>query len=207
MRSCVSHIFRENLGSLAISDRASTAWSLRQQGFCFQLCRKIAVMRKGLVISLMVVAGIAGSVAAYRHFCILPIDLDRQARSVPLANVEAPDCSLELDAGSDRAVILYAGPNVSWVTVSGEYVEMPDLQPRLGDVLRTRINRVVYVLDSQDSDSLVLEKIVAQMPYVARICVLDSRHLPSWYPPKRKPMAGGAGGLVARAEAFSLSLK
>jgi hypothetical protein len=74
---------------------------------------------------------------------------------------------------------------------------MPELQQKLGDILRTRINRVVYVLDLQDSDSLVLEKIVAQMPEVSRICGMDSRHLPAWYPLKRKPASGGSGRLVA----------
>ncbi len=37
------------------------------------------------------------------------------------------------------------------------------------------------VVDSQEADSLVLEKIVAQMPEVARLCVIDSRHLPAWF--------------------------
>jgi hypothetical protein len=103
------------------------------------------------------------------------------------------------EASPDRAVILYAGPNVSWMTINGEYLELPELQEKLDDILRTRINRLVYVLDSQDADSLVLEEMIAQMPYVARICVIDSRRPPSWYPPKRGPVSGGSGGLVAAA--------
>ena len=157
-------------------------------------------MRKAFLISLVVVVCIVGTVAAYRHLRILPIDMERHAYTVPLTNVEAPDCRPELDAaGPDRTVILHAGPTISSVTINAESVALPTLQDVLGTIMRTRMNRVVYVLDAQDSDSLVLEKIVEQMPYVARICVIDSRHPPSWYPPKREPMGGAAGGFVAQA--------
>jgi hypothetical protein len=156
-------------------------------------------MRKGFVISLLVVAGVFGTVAAYRHFRILPVNVERHAYSVPILSVNAPECSADINLSPDRAVILYAGPNVSWMTINGEYLELPELQEKLDDILRTRINRLVYVLDSQDADSLVLEEMIAQMPYVARICVIDSRRPPSWYPPKRGPMGGGSGGLVAAA--------
>ena len=147
-------------------------------------------MRKGFVISLLVVADVFGTVAACLHFRILPINVERHAYSVPILSVNAPECNADINLSPDRAVILYAGPNVSWVTITGEYLDVPQLLPRLDDILRTRIDRVIHVLDSQDADSLVLEKMIAQMPYVARICVIDSRHPPSWYPPKRRPMSG-----------------
>lgn len=158
-------------------------------------------MRKTLVAGLISLAAFGFGVALYSHFRTLAINVERPARSAAVTDVAARECRPELNLSVDRAVILYAGPNVSWVTINGEYVAMPELQQKLGDILRTRINRIVYVLDSQDSDSLVLEKIVAQMPEVSRLCVMDSRHLPAWYPPKRGPAGGGSGGLVALSRA------
>jgi hypothetical protein len=113
-------------------------------------------MRKGFIISLLVVAGVLGTVAAYLHFRILPVNVERHAYSVPILSVAAPECSADINLSPDRAIILYAGPNVSWVTITGEYLEVAQLLPRLDDILRTRIDRVVYVLDSQDPDSLIL---------------------------------------------------
>jgi hypothetical protein len=156
-------------------------------------------MRKALIGGLMAMLAVVLAIAFYRHFRIVAIDAERPVRSAAVTDVAARECRPELNLSDDRAVILYAGPNVSWVTINGEYVVMPELQQRLDDILRTRIHRIVYVLDFQDSDSLVLEKIVAQMPEVSRLCVMDSRHLPAWYPRKRKPVSGGSGGLVALA--------
>jgi hypothetical protein len=122
--------------------------------------------------------------------------MDRPPQSAAVSDVGAPECRPELIMGPDHGLILHAGPNVSSITINGEAVGLPELQQKLGDILRTRINRIVYVLDFQDSDSLVLEKIVAQMPEVSRLCVMDSRHLPAWYPPKRGQAGGGSGGLA-----------
>ncbi len=76
-------------------------------------------MRKVFVISVLVDAGIVGTVAAYRHFRILPIDLERQ-HSAPLTNFDASDCSPEVNLSTDRAAILHAGPNVSSVTINAD---------------------------------------------------------------------------------------
>lgn len=162
-----------------------------------RLWRKMNRMRKAFVGGLIGLASVFLGITLYRHFRIPAMNIHRPPQPVAINDVGAPECKPELNLISDRTVILYAGPNVSWLTMNGEYVELPELQERLGDILRTRINRIVYVLDSQDADSLVLEKIVAQMPEVSRICVMDSRHLPAWYPRKRKPKSGGSGGLVA----------
>lgn len=155
-------------------------------------------MRRAFVVGLAALVTLVLGIALYRHFRIASIDVERPAQSAMVMEVGTPECRLELNLSSDRAVVLRAGPNVSSVTINTENVPFPELQQILSDILRTRMNRVIYVLDSQDPDSLVLEKIVAQMPEVSRICVIDSRHPPSWYPPKRKPFPGASGGgLVA----------
>jgi hypothetical protein len=65
------------------------------------------------------------------------------------------------------------------------------------------MERTVYVVDNSSRDaqaSVVLQKMVEQVPVVDRICIIDPNHPPAWYP--LKPYV--AGGVAATAVHSSL---
>src|SRR5258705_7062608 len=95
----------------------------------------------------------------------------------------------------DRVLVLQANPNFLTAKVNEEEITVELLRDTLPQVLGVRMDRSLFLVDNSASDhdaSLVLEKGLGQLPGVDRICIIDPKHPPAWYPPK--PYRGGGSG-------------
>lgn len=104
--------------------------------------------------------------------------------------------------------MLQAGPNFLTVNLQEEEITVELLRETLPPVLRVRINRSLFLVDNSavdDNASLFLEKELEKLPAVDRICIIDPKHPPAWYPPKpyRGPASGGAKMALADARIMS----
>jgi hypothetical protein len=142
------------------------------------MCKRLTA---AVVLIVIVAAGLA-----YRRFRILPLSSPRRPHVLEISKADIPGCRVELNVSPARAVILRAGPDLSSVTINEEKLSELEVPQRLSDILRTRADRMVYVVSEQDSGSTELTWVVKQVPEVDRICVIDPRHPPSWYPPTRE---------------------
>jgi hypothetical protein len=108
----------------------------------------------------------------------------------------------------DEVIVLQAGPNFLTVNLQEEEITVELLRETLPPVLRVRINRSLFLVDNSavdDNASLFLEKELEKLPAVDRICIIDPKHPPAWYPPKpyRGPASGGAKMALADARIMS----
>jgi hypothetical protein len=95
-----------------------------------------------------------------------------------------------------QAIVLQTDPNLASLKINQQKLPANRLHDLLTDILRTRVDRTIYLVDNSardDRDSIVLEKMLEQLPVVARICVIDPQRPPAWYP-LMPYLAGGGGG-------------
>src|SRR6185312_326307 len=98
----------------------------------------------------------------------------------------------------DREVVLQTYPDLHRLKVNEERLALGQLRDVLTDLLYTRVDRNIFLVDNSGVDhraSSVLEKFVEQVPVVDRVCVIDPQHAPSWYPPVPRRFPGGSGGI------------
>jgi hypothetical protein len=148
------------------------------------------LMKKLLCLGLIVAAIVFGSFAAYKKYRILP--LDEGFRRATVLSAASAECAKNWDWYGDRVLVLQANPNLLTVKVNEEEVTVELSRDILRDVLGVRMDRSLFLVDNDDNASLVFEKILKQLPGVGRICIIDPKHPPAWYPPK--PYRGGGHG-------------
>lgn len=149
---------------------------------------------------ILVVSALALTVAfvLHRRYRVLPLEGGRQPHRPVVLTAKNAECAN--DPG-DRVIVLQTDPDLTTLRINFDKLPAGALQQRLTDILKTRMDRTLYLVDNSSRDaqaSMVLEKMVEQVPVVDRICIIDPNHPPAWYPPKPIP-AGGGGGTQLRA--------
>jgi hypothetical protein len=72
------------------------------------------------------------------------------------------------------------------VRINQDKFSMEDAPERLHTIFAVRAERVVYVVEAVDasrSKTSQLMKMVEDLDVIDKVCVVDSRNPPSWYPP------------------------
>jgi hypothetical protein len=154
-------------------------------------------MRKSLIVAITVVAMTISAIVTYKHFRLLPISLELRKHSALVTNAKSAGCQVELSLNAEHALILQVSPDISTVKLNEVKISVLQLEPRIEEILRTRLYHIVYMVEPRDADSIVLENILTRVPQLERVCLIDPLHPPGWYPPRREPVWGG-GGLVAQ---------
>lgn len=146
----------------------------------------------------VMVGGVVLASFVYSRYRVLPLGTIQKHRAI-VVSANSPDCAVPIES-SYRTVILQTSPGLTF-RINREQMELAQLHNRMTDILLTRMDHTIFLLDKSqiDSDlSLWLEKVLEQEPIVSRICIIDPAHPPVWYPPKY-PSGGGGGGSVARS--------
>jgi hypothetical protein len=132
----------------------------------------------------------------YKNYRIPP--LDEGSRRATVLSAASAECMKNSEwYRGDGAIVLQASPNFQTVKLDGEEITVELLRETLPPVLAVRMDRSVFLVDNSERDdnaSLFLEKEIEQIPTVDRICIIDPKHPPTWYPPMpyRGPASGGA---------------
>lgn len=166
-------------------------------------------MRKLLWAVLAAAVALTCAGIGYERYRILPLDNSRQNHHVSVLSAFAEECVESYKIAhqfSNGMMILQTKPNRGQLKINNEELRVENLPLVLDDILRTRIDRTVFLVDNSEFDrpeSAVLEKLVEQIPEVDRVCVIDPRHAPEWYPPVWHRFLGASGGGIQIASRTS----
>ena len=152
-------------------------------------------MRKLYLIFVVSALALTGAFVLRSRYRILPLEGGPQPHHPALLTAASAECTPNDPAYLGRVIVLRTEGSLSDVRINWDKLSIDVLHERLTDILKTRIDRTVYLVDNSSRDgqaSMVLEKMVEQVPVVDRICIIDPKHPPGWYPPP--PGEGGGGG-------------
>lgn len=145
---------------------------------------------------LTLVLAIAAGLIAYRYR-VQPLEGPTTPHMVEVLGAHTETCMQAIgDIGRPRLVILdpASASRRPIVFVNRDASTFEKLPERLTDLFKVRAERTVFLIDSSDRDLtswIALERLVQHVPTIDRICVIDPKKPPSWYPP---PPAEGAPG-------------
>jgi hypothetical protein len=143
-------------------------------------------MRLRWLVSGAVFVGLAIlAVALYHRLRILPLEGPPRPKGAQILTVLNAKCDPG-DLNYKRVFVVRPTPDRSTVQIDSENVPLQRLGADLTQIFRTRAERTVYVIQDADGDGKEpspLTKMVAQIPVIDRVCVIDSKHPPAWYPP------------------------
>lgn len=144
-------------------------------------------MRSRWLVAVTIVSVVAVfSLALYRRFRIHPLETAPKPNSAYIVSALNTKCDPRHGLAYDRVVLLRTTLDPSVIKINTEDVQLNQLGKDLTDIFRTRTERIVYVLQDAGPDgnaSAELARMVAQMPVIDRVCVVDLKHPPAWYPP------------------------
>jgi hypothetical protein len=154
-------------------------------------------MKKLLYLGLTLAALVFSSFGVYKTYRIPP--LDQGSNQVPVLRAASAECAKNWEWSENQVLVLTANPNFLTAKLNEEEITVELLRDILRDVLATRMDRSLFLVDNSAGDdyaSLLLERRLEQLPRLDRICVIDPKHPPAWYPPKPYRSGGfGGGGL------------
>jgi hypothetical protein len=142
------------------------------------------------------VAAISAGLLVLRYR-IQPLQGSTQPHMVEVYGANTRPCLDFVEDVQPRLVILKQA-RVSgrvMVFVNQDTSTLDGLAGRLTDIFKTRAEKTVFLIDSSDVDLtswIALERVVQHVAEIDRICVIDQKHPPSWYPPTPQPAGGGA---------------
>jgi hypothetical protein len=156
----------------------------------------ISLVRKLSFIALVFTLTLTIAFVLYRRYRILPLTSEEQPHRTAVLTAANVECTQNDLNYVDRVIVLQTEGNLANVRINWDKLPTGALQERLTDILKTRADRTVYLVDNSSRDgqaSLALQKMVEQVPVVDRICIIDPNHPPAWYPPKPDGAGGGGG--------------
>lgn len=124
-------------------------------------------------------------VTLYHRLRILPLEGPPRPKAAQILSVSNAKCDPG-DLNSHRVFVVARTFDPLIVKVNSESVPLQRLGRDLTQIFSTRAERTVYVVEDGDRDanaSAALTKMVAQMPVIDRVCVIDLKRPPAWYPP------------------------
>lgn len=142
-----------------------------------------AVRLRWVVVSAILVLMAALAETLYLRLHIRPLG-SPQPMLATVQSASDPKC----DPGDPliaRVVLLRPISDSSGVKINSEVAQPNELGTRLTDIYKTRAERTVYVVENDDHDAkaAALAKAVAQIDVIDRVCMVNLKHLPAWYPP------------------------
>jgi hypothetical protein len=129
-----------------------------------------------------------------RHYRILPLENTVTTHHPDVLSAASGSCKPDVQLG--RTIVLRTDPDLASLKINQQKLPANMLHDILTEILRTRVDRTIYLVDNSardNRDSMILEKMLQQLPVVSRICVIDPQNPPAWYPLKPY-LAGGGGG-------------
>jgi hypothetical protein len=157
---------------------------------------KIANMRKLWIGALIATPALIAAFLLYENNYQVP-RLDQAPQGKVLSAMSA-DCVQIRSLYQDRLVVLKANPDFSTLKVGEEKLALEDLNRRLTDILLTRMDPTIYIVDNSQEDggaSWMLREKLRQVLIVKNICIVDPKHPPDWYPLKPRLISCGAGDI------------
>lgn len=153
-------------------------------------------MRKLRIGALIATPTLIAAFLLYENNYQVPC-LDQAPRGKVLSAMSA-DCVQIRSLYADRLVVLQANPDFSTLKVGQEKLALEELNRRLTDILLTRMDPTIYLVDNSQEDggaSWILREKLQQVPMVKNICIVDPKHPPDWYPLNPGLISCGAGDI------------
>jgi hypothetical protein len=126
------------------------------------------------------------AVVLYHRFRIRPLESAPKPNSAYIVSALNAKCDPRHGFEYDRVVLLQTTPDPAVIKINTEHVQLKELAANLTDIFRTRAERTIYIVQDSGLDgsaSASLAKAVAQMAVIDRVCLIDLKHQPAWYPP------------------------
>lgn len=160
-------------------------------------------MKRAPIISAVVGFAVTG-LAAFLYFSyrIEPLNKPKPVHVAEVVKADAEACAV--GEPNPRLLIVSLapglGPAQTSVNINHYNLTWSELQPRLSQILKTRAERTVFLVERPDLPAQswsTLEKMIQGVAEVDHICIIDATHPPTWYPPKPPDGAGGGTKLAS----------